>query len=170
MSSLNNCKCCMYVKCSSHKLHLRTYKNSLVFASVTFKIALHAMCSLRSNFICLTTSSRLSIIIFQQQDLLLLWMQTLHSAHKLRQQWNISSLSRATVKLMSKLQHITLNDSENRIKLQHILSSEIQDQVTARNLYNSKTKNHVTAHVIGSRRLMPPDAQKPNAYCTNPGL
>ena len=51
-----------------------------------------------------------------------------------------------TVKRMSKLQHIKLNETENRTKLHHILSSEIQDQVTARYLDNNKTKNHVTAY------------------------
>jgi len=103
--------------------------------------------SLRLHFIYFTTFNGLSIIIFlQKQDLRILGRQTLHSAYQLPQQRNTSSLRWTTVKRMSKLQHIKVNETENRTKLQHILSSEIQDQVTASNLDNNKNKNHITAH------------------------
>ena len=105
------------------------------------------MCSVRLYFVYFTTCNGLSNIIFlQKQDVRILGMQILHSAHQLPQQRDINSLRWTTVKRMSKVQHIKVNETENRTKLQHILSSEIQDQVTARGLDNNKTKNHITAH------------------------
>jgi hypothetical protein len=97
------------------------------------------LCSLRLFFVYFIFNGLSNIIFLQKQDLRILGMQTMHSAHQLRQQRNISSL-KWTVKSMSRLQHIKLNETENRNKLHHILSSEKHNQVTARNLDNNKTK------------------------------
>ena len=34
----------------------------------------------------------------------------------------------------------------------------------------SDKMNIILCYVVGTRRLMPPDALHPKAYCTNPGL
>ena len=42
--------------------------------------------------------------------------------------------------------------------------------LTPHKLYPPLRATQVYCIVVGSRRLMPPDALQPKAYCTNPGL
>ena len=53
-----------------------------------------------------------------------------------------------------------LTTSEKNWYLRNVISSET---------LNSRTDS-LCCTVVGSRRLMPPDALQPKAYCTNPGL
>jgi hypothetical protein len=124
------------------------------------------MCSLRLYFIYFNTFNGLSnIILLQKQDL---GMQTLHSAHQLRQQRNISSLRWTTVKNVcpnystinrtrlktepnystysvakykTKLQHVTWITTKQRTTLQHIRRIEVKHSTK---LHNIKQKMRLT--------------------------
>lgn len=71
---------------------------------------------------------------------------------------------------MSKLQHIKVNETENRTKLQQIISSEIQDQVTQHVTWittkQKTTLQHIHRNEVKHRTKLHDIKQKIRLICT----